>query len=149
MIPTVIRELRASDMNPLYDIALMSLDESFLPDVFFGFYEQWKDGQFVACDLTGRQIGFLSSVKLLDGGARVMMFAVHPQYRRGGVGNQLLTSFIRLARSYGIRYITLEVRVENVAARKFYIRHGFRETDILRSYYRDGGDGIKMNLFLG
>ena len=39
---------------------------------------------------------------------------------------------------------TLEVRTSNESARRFYRRNGFMETDILRGFYRDGGDGVRM-----
>ena len=41
--------------------------------------------------------------------------------------------------------VVLEVRTTNEDARRFYRRNGFMETDILRNYYRDGGDGVRMS----
>ena len=144
----MIRPMRLDDMNDLYDITLMSLDEAFLPDVFFGFYQQWPDGQFVSCDFLGKAIGFLCSVRLDDGGARVMMFAVHPSYRGQGKGRELIDAMVTKARMLRMRYITLEVREENVSARKFYRGKGFVEVSTLRRYYSDGGNGIRMDLFI-
>ena len=144
----MIRPMRLDDMNDLYDITLMSLDEAFLPDVFFGFYQQWPDGQFVSCDFLGKAIGFLCSVRLDDGGARIMMFAVHPSYRGQGKGRELIDAMVTKARMLRIRYITLEVREENVSARKFYRGKGFVEVSTLRRYYSDGGNAIRMDLFI-
>ena len=144
----MIRSMRLDDMNDLYDITLMSLDESFLPDVFFGFYQQWPEGQFVSCDFAGKAIGYLCSVRLADGGVRIMMFAVHPTYRGQGKGRELLDALITRARMQRIRYITLEVREENLPARKFYKGKGFVEVSTLRGYYSDGGNGIRMDLFI-
>ena len=144
----MIRPMRLEDMNDLYDITLMSLDEAFLPDVFFGFYQQWPDGQFVSCDFAGKAIGYLCSVRLVDGGARIMMFAVNPAYRGRGKGSELLSALINRARMERIRYITLEVREENLSARKFYRGKGFVEISTLRGYYSDGGNGIRMDLFV-
>lgn len=144
----MIRPMRRDDLNDLYDITLMSLDEAFLPDVFFGFYQQWPEGQFVSCDFLNKAIGFLCSVRLMDGGARVMMFAMHPNYRGRGKGTELLNALITRSRMEGIRYITLEVREENLSARKFYKGKGFIEVGILERYYSDGGSAIRMDLFL-
>ena len=144
----MIRPMRRDDLNDLYDITLMSLDEAFLPDVFFGFYQQWPEGQFVSCDFLNKAIGFLCSVRLMDGGARVMMFAMHPNYRGRGKGTELLNALMARARMEGIRYITLEVREENLSARKFYKGKGVIEVGTLERYYSDGGSAIRMDLFL-
>lgn len=144
----MIRPLQFDDMNDLYDITLMSLDEAFLPDVFFGFYQQWPEGQFVSCDFRNKPLGYLCSVRLIDGGARIMMFAVHPYFRGQGKGTELLNALISRARMECLRYITLEVREENYASRKFYREKGFVEVDTLYRYYSDGGTGIRMDLFL-
>ena len=144
----MIRPMRRDDLNDLYDNTLMSLDEAFLPDVFFGFYQQWPEGQFVSCDFLNKAIGFLCSVRLMDGGARVMMFAMHPNYRGRGKGTELLNALMTRARMEGIRYITLEVREENLSARKFYKGKGFIEVGTLERYYSDGGSAIRMDLFL-
>ena len=144
----MIRPMRRDDLNDLYDITLMSLDEAFLPDVFFGFYQQWPEGQFVSCDFLNKAIGFLCSVRLMDGGARVMMFAMHPNSRGRGKGTELLNALMTRARMEGIRYITLEVREENLSARKFYKGKGFIEVGTLERYYSDGGSAIRMDLFL-
>ena len=144
----MIRPMRHDDMNDLYDITLMSLDEAFLPDVFFGFYQQWPEGQFVSCDFLNKAIGFLCSVRLADGGARIMMFAMHPNYRGRGKGTELLNALITRSRIEGRRYITLEVRDENLSARKFYKGKGFIEVGTLERYYSDGGSAIRMDLFL-
>lgn len=144
----MIRSMRLNDMNDLYDITLMSLDQAFLPDVFFGFYQMWPEGQFVSSDFIGKAIGYLCSVKTESGGARIMMFAVHPQYRGRGLGTELMDALILRARMEGLRYITLEVREENISSRKFYKGRGFIELEVLNRYYSDGGNGIRMDLIL-
>lgn len=144
----MIRSMRLNDMDDLYDITLMSLDQAFLPDVFFGFYQMWPEGQFVSSDFVGKAIGYLCSVKLENNGARIMMFAVHPTYRGRGLGSELLDALILRCRMEGLRYITLEVREENQSSRKFYRGKGFIELDTLERYYSDGGNGIRMDLIL-
>jgi len=38
----------------------------------------------------------------------------------------------------------LEVDTKNLAARKFYQKHGFFLLEITRNYYSDGSDAAKM-----
>lgn len=139
-----IREYRDSDAEVLYNIALQSFDEYFDPSVFSYFRTQWRSGQLVACDLAGNPIGFISSTRLGGRKLRIMLFGVLPGYRNMGVGKQLLDSLRIKALMEGMISITLEVRTSNEDARRFYRRNGFMETDILRQYYRDGGDGVRM-----
>ena len=132
----------------MYDIALRSLDEIFLPEVFYGFFNQWQNGQIISCDFLGKPIGFICCTKLYDGGCRVMLFAMDPSSQGRGRGTELLNGLIRQARMERIRYITLEVRAENARARSFYRKHGFIELETLHCYYSNGGDAIRMDLFL-
>ena len=139
-----IREFRETDSDEVYSITLKSLDEFFDPNVFSYFRTQWRTGQLVACDVTGKVVGFLSSIKLGGRRARIMLFAVDPANRNMGIGRQLLDAFRMRAMLEGYISIILEVRTSNESARRFYRHNGFTETDILRQYYRDGGDGVRM-----
>ncbi len=139
-----IREYREGDDDALYAITLQSFDEYFDPSVFSYFRTQWRAGQLVACDVTGRPVGFISATRLEGRKVRIMLFGVLPQYRNMGIGKQLLDMFRMRAMLEGFVSMTLEVRTSNEAARRFYRRNGFMETDILRQFYRDGGDGVRM-----
>ena len=144
----MIRPMRMTDCTDLYNIALRSLDEIFLPEVFYGFYNQWQNGQIISCDFLGKPIGFICCTRLYDGGCRVMLFAMDPTYQGKGKGRELLEALIRQARMERIRYITLEVRAENTRAKMFYKKHGFIELETMPCYYSNGGDAIRMDLFL-
>jgi ribosomal protein S18 acetylase RimI-like enzyme len=99
----------------------------------------------VACDFAGRPIGFISAAKKTERQVRIMLFAVSPQYRDRGVGAQLLTALRMRAGMEGLTSITLEVRMTNIGARKFYRKHGLMETVVLPAYYQDGGEGVRMD----
>ena len=66
--------------------------------------------------------------------------AVHPAYRRRGVGRALLEHAASHARGLGCVKLTLEVREENEAARALYRACGFGDADI--------GSGALRTLFL-
>jgi ribosomal protein S18 acetylase RimI-like enzyme len=55
--------------------------------------------------------------------------AVHPDHRRRGIARELVTAGLELARRKGASRISLEVRANNVTARKLYEDLGFREVD--------------------
>jgi ribosomal-protein-alanine N-acetyltransferase len=144
----MIREYDPKDADRLYEILCSSLDESFAPEMLSYFHLQWPKGQLVVCDFSGRPIGFISVSKIDSTHARIMMFAVDREYRSFGAGTKLLIQLKQLAMMNGIKRISLEVRPTNIRAISFYQRHGFVATEVLRSYYNDGGDAVSMNLLV-
>ena len=71
--------------------------------------------------------------------ADVMTVAVVPAHRGRGLGDLLLEELLRLAADGGADAVMLEVRADNVAARRLYERHGFEEVSVRRRYYRRPG----------
>ena len=140
-----IRGYMKGDSDDLFNIAMNSFDEFFDPSIFSYYDSQWHNGQLVACDITGKPIGFITSDRVGSRKVRILLFGVLPEYRNNGVGKQLLDAFRMRAMMEGYISITLEVRTSNQSARRFYRRNGFVETDILPHYYRDGGDGVRMS----
>jgi ribosomal-protein-alanine N-acetyltransferase len=61
--------------------------------------------------------------------------AIHPMYRRRGIGTALLQHAMRTAAQLGARRATLEVRQSNEEARRIYERLGFETAGIRRNYY--------------
>ncbi len=140
-----VREFRPEDADKLYSILLSSFDEFFRPEVFYHFSSLWPQGQLVACDIIGEPIGFLFSTRTGDNLGRIMLFAVSPQYRSRGIGQELLNRFRLVCMMTGIHGMTLEVKPTNTRAIKFYRRNGFRETEVLYSFYQDGESAMRMN----
>ena len=92
----------------------------------------------------GNPVAFLFSTKVDQSTARIMLFAVSPEHRNKGIGQEILNRFRLVSMMSGIREIILEVRDNNDAARRFYRRNGFRETGVIQNFYQDGGNGIRM-----
>jgi len=95
-------------------------------------------------DPAGVPRGFLLGVNQVPEEGRILMFAVDRDWRQRGLGSALMSRFIELCRERGLRRVTLEVRVGNVNAIRFYTRFGFSVTDLLPSYYSDGENGYQM-----
>ena len=88
--------------------------------------------------LDGR--GFAAELQLLEDEAEILIFGVHPEVRRQGIGQALLEHMRQILETSGCRAIFLEVRKSNVAAISLYQRFGFRETGMRKSYYADNGE---------
>lgn len=89
---------------------------------------------FVARADDGAVIGFCSFWRVLDE-LHINNLAVLPDFRRHGVGSQLLARALAEGASLGARRATLEVRRSNDAARLLYERFGFTIAGVRRAYY--------------
>jgi ribosomal-protein-alanine N-acetyltransferase len=78
----------------------------------------------------------------------ILSIAVRKQYRRRGVGNQLLSELICLFKTKGCTSVVLEVRASNLKAKTLYQKLGFYDLKRRRRYYEDGEDAIIMTLNL-
>ncbi len=81
-------------------------------------------------------IGFAGLWLMVDE-AHITTIAMHPDYRRLGLGEYMLVSLIDIAYSIGAKWVTLEVRVSNHSAQNLYRKYGFREAGLRRRYYSD------------
>ena len=104
----------------------------------FGLYLVLEEGD----NLSGH-IG----LKLISGEAHVVTLAVRPERRRRGFARALIEAALGDPVSAGARYLHLEVRSSNVAARVLYRSLGFDETGVRPRYYGDE-DALLMTLDL-
>lgn len=79
----------------------------------------------------------------LDDG-HVTTIAVHPDYRRQGVGELLMLGLIDQAYELKAQQLTLEVRVSNIAAQHLYVKFGFRHQGERKRYYTDNGEDASI-----
>src|SRR4051794_11586221 len=70
----------------------------------------------------------------------ILNFAVHPQFRRAGVGAQMVSKLIGKLSSHRRTRITLEVRETNLTAQQFFRSQTFRAVKVLRAFYEDSGE---------
>jgi ribosomal-protein-alanine N-acetyltransferase len=86
---------------------------------------------------------------LIDGEAQINNIAVHPDFRRAGVGEKMLRFALDKIRTMGGIFVTLEVREPNAGARHLYEKLGFHVVGIRRGYYQNPPeDALLMSLVL-
>jgi len=89
--------------------------------------------------------GYLFAVSLYEE-FHINKIATDPRLRNLGYGRVLLEDALARARSQRATAVTLEVRISNIPARRFYGDCGFREAYRRKSYYQDGEDAFAMVL---
>ena len=111
------------------------------------FQSAWTEEEFLCClrqrncigtvaELDHRIVGFMI-YELHKSMLRILNFAVAPEFRRGGVGNQMVQRLIDKLSQQRRREIVLEVRETNVPAQLFFANSGFRAVTVLRNHYND------------
>ena len=89
--------------------------------------------------------GFLCRWLVADE-CHILNIAVHPEFRRLGIGAALLRHTVDEAKEKRAQFITLEVRRANLAARCLYRMLEFEEQRLRTDYYGPGEDAIRMEI---
>ena len=82
------------------------------------------------------------------GQGQITNLAVHPDWRRQGIGTRLLLTLVDYCRVLGLQGVSLEVRVANTDAQTLYERFGFSKVGQRKGYYQETGeDAYVMCIF--
>jgi len=83
----------------------------------------------------------------IGGEAHISTIAVHPNWRRQGLGEALLNGLLTRAAALNSEYSVLEVRVSNQSAQALYDKYGYEIVGDRKGYYRDNNeDAYLMHL---
>lgn len=107
----------------------------------------WTEEEFLCClrqrncigtvaELDHKIVGFMI-YELHKSMLRILNFAVAGDYRRCGIGQQMVQRLIDKLSQQRRREIVLEVRETNVPAQLFFSGCGFRAVTVLRNHYDD------------
>ena len=95
-----------------------------------------RDNNFgVVIEEGGEVVAYGGMTCVLDEGS-ITNIAVHPDYRRRGLGRAILCGLLDRAQKNGIAAVFLEVRESNSAARSLYLSEGFFECGVRKNFYR-------------
>ncbi len=90
----------------------------------------------------GQVIGFVAGdMHTQDGVAWIATIGIAPEYRRRGLGRELLRACESRLRGSRVR---LSVRASNDGAITLYEQEGYRRVDVWQGYYNDGEAAIVM-----
>ena len=107
----------------------------------------WNEDDFVRClrqrncigmvaEQNERIVGFMI-YELHRNRLHVLNFAVHPKFRRQGVGGQMLKKLVGKLSPQRRNRVMLEVRETNLGAQLFFKALNFRAVSVLRDFYED------------
>lgn len=130
---------------------ISSMNESHVPQVAelekICFSDPWSESSIrselnnklslwlVAVD-DDRVVGYVGSQTVL-GETDMMNIAVHPYYRKQGIGTALIVGLISALEQRDSHSLMLEVRASNAPAISVYQKLGFSEVGRRKNYYRN------------
>lgn len=117
----------------------------------------WTEEDFLRClrqrncigmvaESSEKVVGFMI-YELHKNKLHILNFAVAPDFRRNGIGTQMLGKLIGKLSSHRRTRITLAVRESNLGAQLFFRMRDFRAVKVLRNYYEDSGEDAYLMQF--
>ncbi len=100
---------------------------------------QKPDGCFLGAFLGETMVGY-GSLSLVCGVGYINNIAVHPDYRRLGIGRRVLEQLEAYCLQHKAQSITLEVRSKNQSAIGLYESQGFLSCGLRKGFYRTPAD---------
>ncbi|MGQ9759171.1 MAG: ribosomal protein S18-alanine N-acetyltransferase [Candidatus Methanomethylicaceae archaeon] len=148
----VIREFKPSDIDAVIMINKTCLPENYSP-AFFLEHHYENPRVFLVAEVEGNVVGYnmcriefgISNFRTaFTKRGHVISIAVMRDYRKKGIGYNLMVEGMKRVHESGANEIYLEVRVSNKPAIELYKKLGFKASKIIEGYYRDGEDAYLM-----
>ena len=135
----IVEPMRLDDVGDVHEIERLSFRT---PWPAYAFEQELKGNRlarYLVARAGERVVGFAGIWTMVDD-AHITTFGVHPDWRRQGIGRQLLLNIAELSQSIGARRMTLEVRASNHAAQALYRAFDFDVAGRRPGYYTDDGE---------
>lgn len=143
----IIRKMTLDDVGVVAEIDRLSFSLPW-PERSFGY--EVTGNPMARCwvaETEDKRIAAMLVLWLILDEAHVATIATHPDFRRQGIGAEILTVALKDAAEAGATHALLEVRATNEAAQTMYRKFGFEIVGRRPKYYKDNGeDAILMTL---
>ena len=93
----------------------------------------------MVCELDDEIVGFMI-YELHKNRLQILNFAVSPEFRRSGIGSQMIDKLLGKLSHERRNRILLEVRETNLNAQLFFKDRGFKAISVLRDFYHDSDE---------
>jgi ribosomal-protein-alanine N-acetyltransferase len=145
IIPVSLHNLRPADLD-----RLAAIDQAcFAPGIAYTraelarFIGQRNAKTWVAQAEEGI-VGFVVAERPARQVAHIITIDLVSEWRRRGVGAQLMDAVESWASGLGLRLVYLETAQDNIPAQRFYRKRGYVQIETLKDYYAIGMDGWLM-----
>ncbi len=138
-----LREVTFERMSP-YDVAaVLRIEHASFPSAWSAesYLRELRNptSYYIVARWRGDIVGY-AGMWVIQDESHVSTIAVHPEVRRGGLGEAMMQHLIGVARARGATHMTLEVREANQVAQSLYVKLGFVLQGMIPRYYGDTGE---------
>ncbi len=155
--PYLLRPFHPDDLSSVIEINRVCLPENYSPYFFLEVYKSCPEA-FIIAERERKVAGYIMC-RLEFGFSDVRRFrmvrkghvvsvAVLPDYRRQGIGKELVLAAMKALELHGAEECFLEVRTANEDAVRLYKNMGFDTARVATHYYHDGADAYVMSIKL-
>ena len=127
--------MKEEDIDSVLDISSLSFSIPWSRDSYI---QELTNplARYIVAKVDNKVVGFVGTWIVLDE-SHITNIAIHPNYRKQGLGSSLLEAFLKYCKSQGCIAFTLEVRGSNKAARTLYEKYNFKQEGVRKGYYED------------
>jgi ribosomal-protein-alanine N-acetyltransferase len=129
----MIRKFKRSDLGALLQIEEHAFPKAPYNRITFLYYASICPTTFLVYGGGGKNGREIIGYVIFYPGGHIISIAVHPAYRRRGIGTRLMAEVLKRTKGVAI----VEVRESNDVAIQFYTRLGFERRTIIPRYYGD------------
>ena len=134
-----VEPMALGDVSAVHEIERLSFSVPWPAHAFEQELRGNRLARYLVARAGGTVVGFAGTWLMVDD-SHITTFGVHPEWRRQGIGRQLLLGIADLSIAIGARRMTLEVRETNEAAQALYRSFGFDIVGRRPRYYTDDGE---------
>jgi len=147
----VIRRMQESDIPQVHEIDMLSLSLPWSERSYHFEVVENRAARPWVVEVTlpdgSQKLAAMLVLWLILDEAHIATVAVHPEFRRKGIGIRLTAHALAEAAENGARTAFLEVRAGNFSAQELYRKLGFQVEGVRPRYYRDNHeDALLMML---
>jgi [ribosomal protein S18]-alanine N-acetyltransferase len=132
----LFRIMKEEDIEQIVGIEQLSFAIPWSKEAFYNELYKNQFATYLVIEDGEKIIGYCGVWIVVDE-AHITNIAILPEYRGRGLGESILTKVMDLAKEFGARSMTLEVRVSNLVAQNLYRKLGFENGGIRKGYYTD------------
>lgn len=134
-----ISPMTLKDVDEVYHIEKLSYAAPWPVNAFADEITANKIAHYIVARDKHAVVGYAGMWLILDE-AHITNLAVNPEKRQKGIGQRLLCALIGHAMDTNKKWMTLEVRASNAAAKSLYKKFCFKEVGVRPGYYLDNGE---------
>jgi len=155
--PHLLRPFNPQDLSAVIEINRVCLPENYSPYFFMEVFKSCPEA-FIVAETSAKVAGYImcrvefgfSDTRRFRMARKghIVSVAVLPEYRRQGIGRELVEAALRALAGNGAEECFLEVRTVNEEAVRLYKQMTFEITRTITHYYHDGADAYLMSIKL-